>query len=226
MQPDRSDADLPLFDFSLNRFGLKLVYMLLSLPLGCAYFVFIVAGMSVGIGTAIIWIGIPIIALVLIACRGLGDFERWLSSVLLGVDIPGPARETEPDDTLWRKLKRVLASGSTWRRMLFLALKFPFGVLAFTTTVTLIAVSVGLMATPLLYPYLDIRVLNFDFATWRIATFEDSLLAALLGVLLAGASFLVIDGIAGAWGQFSAYMLRTEEWQPRSKEPQQVVTID
>ena len=44
-------------------------YLLLSFPLGIAYFVFLVTGLSVGFGLVVIWVGVPILALVL-AGRG------------------------------------------------------------------------------------------------------------------------------------------------------------
>ena len=46
---------------------LNLIYLVLAFPLGTVYFVFLVTGISVGIGTAIIWIGIPILLAVFAA---------------------------------------------------------------------------------------------------------------------------------------------------------------
>ena len=37
------------------------LYLLLALPIGVVYFTFLVTAVSVGVGTAIIWIGIPVL---------------------------------------------------------------------------------------------------------------------------------------------------------------------
>ena len=41
----------------------NILYLLLSFPLGIAYFVFLVTGISLGFGLLIIWVGVPILAL-------------------------------------------------------------------------------------------------------------------------------------------------------------------
>ena len=38
---------------------LNIIYLLLSFPLGTAYFVFLVAGLLLGLNLLIIWVGIP-----------------------------------------------------------------------------------------------------------------------------------------------------------------------
>ena len=45
---------------------LNISYLLLGLPLGVAYFVILVAGISIGFGLLTIWVGIPILVLVLL----------------------------------------------------------------------------------------------------------------------------------------------------------------
>jgi hypothetical protein len=52
----------------------NLGYDLLAFPLGIAYFVFLVTGLSVGVGLVIIWVGVPILLGVVLAWRGLGAF--------------------------------------------------------------------------------------------------------------------------------------------------------
>src|SRR6266852_2116140 len=66
---------------------LIMCYLLLSFPLGLCYFVFLVCGISIGIGTLIIWIGVPILMLTILGCRYLAAFERELAMNWLNVDI-------------------------------------------------------------------------------------------------------------------------------------------
>jgi hypothetical protein len=46
---------------------LNIIYLLLAFPLGTAYFVFLVTGLSLGLGLLIIWIGIPILLFMIVA---------------------------------------------------------------------------------------------------------------------------------------------------------------
>lgn len=67
---------------------LSLVYCLFAFPLGLFYFIFLFTGTLLGISLIIIWIGIPIILLVMGAWWGFAIFERFLAIGLLGVKIP------------------------------------------------------------------------------------------------------------------------------------------
>ena len=66
---------------------LNVVFLLLGLPLGVAYFVFLVTGISVGFGLTVVWVGVPILALVLLGSWAMCRFERGLVNVLLKQDI-------------------------------------------------------------------------------------------------------------------------------------------
>ena len=55
-------------------------YVLLALPLGTAYFVFLATGMSVGLGTIVIWVGIPILLLVLAVSWAMAAINPMLTS--------------------------------------------------------------------------------------------------------------------------------------------------
>ncbi len=50
---------------------LNLLYLLLAFPLGLAYFVFLVTGLSLGFGLIITLAGIPILVLMLVAIWAL-----------------------------------------------------------------------------------------------------------------------------------------------------------
>ena len=60
---------------------LNLLYLLLSFPLGIAYFVFLITGLSLGAGLLVIFVGVPILIGVLFACQGLGAFERLMAGI-------------------------------------------------------------------------------------------------------------------------------------------------
>ena len=111
---------------------LNIVYLLLGLPLGIAYFVFLVTGISVGFSLVVIWVGVPILALVLLGSWAMCRFERVLANTLLKEDIPAMFREDHSRQSegggpslgaeerlfigAWRRLKSHLSSCHKPRR--------------------------------------------------------------------------------------------------------------
>ena len=90
--PERAPASEkdPIFaPFSDPQSYLNLLYLLLAFPLGIAYFVFVVTGLSLSVGLLIVWVGIPLLLGLLAASIGLASFERLLARQLLGVEIRG-----------------------------------------------------------------------------------------------------------------------------------------
>ena len=61
---------------------LNLLYLFIAFPLGLAYFIFLVTGLSVGISLVIIWVGLPILLFMLAAWWVLAIFERQLDDIL------------------------------------------------------------------------------------------------------------------------------------------------
>src|SRR3954468_22489681 len=66
----------------------NLLYLLLAFPLGLTYFLFLVVGLSLGLGLTIIWVGLPVLLLVLLGSRALSALERQLAIGLLGAEVP------------------------------------------------------------------------------------------------------------------------------------------
>ena len=64
----------------------------LNLPLGIAWFTIIVTGLSVGFGTLVTLIGIPVLLLLLLFSRVLSAVERARAGLLLDIDVPSPFR--------------------------------------------------------------------------------------------------------------------------------------
>ena len=84
---------------------LNLVYLVLAFPLGLAYFLFLVVGLTVGFALVLTLVGIPILLLMHLAAWVLMKLERWLAIRLLGVDIP-PMSPVDPQGPLWKKAHR------------------------------------------------------------------------------------------------------------------------
>ena len=53
----------------------NLLYLTLAMPLGLAYFVFLIVGLALGFGLTLIWIGLPLLALVFAATLQIATQE-------------------------------------------------------------------------------------------------------------------------------------------------------
>ena len=108
---------------------LNLLYLLAAFPLGLAYFVVLVVGLSVGAALAVVIIGLAILLATLAATRGMAAIERGTARALLGVPIAQPVdrRDLRP----LQRIGRWLRDPVTWKSLIFVALKFPLGVVTF-----------------------------------------------------------------------------------------------
>jgi hypothetical protein len=130
--------------------------MVLSFVLGIVYFVLLVAAIAVGVGTLIIWIGVPILALTMVAWRAAAGAERWRVWRMLGTDIaaprrPAPGRSTAPGDLL-RQLRTQATDPASWRDLLYLFLMFPIGIAELVLVTVGFSLSIGLLVMPIAGP--------------------------------------------------------------------------
>lgn len=180
---------------------LNLAYLLLAFPLGIAYFVFLVTGLSLAAGLLIIFVGVPILIGVFLACLGLGAFERVMARSMLHVSILPPPRPPRGPG-LFAKLKALFGDPITWKSLLYLFLKFPFGIAVFVVLVTAFSVSLALIAAPLTY-----HTMRMDFGLWQVDTRDEATVWCLIGVVLLLVSFHLVNGLAFLWGRFAQIML-------------------
>lgn len=128
------------------------VFLILSLPLGIFYFVITVTGISLGMGTLVIWIGLPILFITLLCIRGMAEIERRMVSSLLRMpqpyQLPG---QREPGRSFLRRFGNILRDPYTWTSMLYMFLKLPIGIISFTLAITLTTLSLALTLMPLAY---------------------------------------------------------------------------
>ena len=129
----------------------SLTHNLLGLPLGTAYFIWLVTGLATGLGLAITIIGIPLLTLVLAATRPLLMLERGLAHALLGSSLP-PVAVAPRGEGWFGRLKAYWTDGTTWRGIGYLLARFPVGVATFTVAVTTYSVALWCLAAPLLAP--------------------------------------------------------------------------
>ncbi|MDQ0788546.1 sensor histidine kinase [Streptomyces sp. B3I8] len=124
-------------------------YLMLSLPLSILMFTLAVTMLSLGAGLLVTFVGIPLLAATLVACRGFGTLERARARGLLGLDVaePEPLRPRERGVLAWTGA--VFRSGSSWRHLLYALLHLPWAVFAFAVAVSFWAYGWAMLTYPL-----------------------------------------------------------------------------
>lgn len=193
---------------------LNMLYLLMAFPLGLFYFVFLITGLSVGISTIIVWVGLLVLLGVLAAWYGLLVFERQLAISMLKETIPPMARQDQAQTGLWQKFVTTLKNPVTWKGLLYLLARFPIGIFCFVVLVSLLAVSASLIAAPFYYPYVAqlqpqvvMSINGVSYSRWLIDTPFEASLACLAGILAMLASMHAFNGLAWLSGRFARVML-------------------
>jgi signal transduction histidine kinase len=122
----------------------ELLYALIGLPLATVGFTFVVTALSVGVATAILIVGLPLIALMIMINRGFGMVYRGLGRGLLGVVVETPGIDRRRSGPLG-----YLTERTGWRATLFIVLQFPVAIVDFTVAVFLYAYAIGGLTYPL-----------------------------------------------------------------------------
>lgn len=211
---------------------LNTLYLCLSFPLGLGYFVFLIAGLSTGVATTVVWLGLLILWLVLMGWWQLAAFERNMTMKWLNVNIPPMSLFVDPRKTRWERLRARLANSVTWKSLLYLLMKFLFGILALNIVISMLSLVLcigilstvlGLLITPFVYIAIAItrRTLGVIFSQSpqmhinvqvRDANSQTISLKRILIICMTCCGFIfipfyVINAIAWAWGQFARVML-------------------
>ena len=179
---------------------LNLVYLLAAFPLGLAYFVVLVVGVSVGAALAVVIVGLGILVAMLVAWRGMAAIERGVARVLLGVQIARPV-----DRRGQRPLSRIagwLRDPVTWKSLVFVVLKFPLGIASFAAVASSGFISLVFLFAPLIVLITPVTVFG-----WIVEAPLAALPLTVLGVPATLLSLHLYNGLAWLWALFARVML-------------------
>ncbi len=181
----------------------NIFYLLLSFPLGLFYFIFLVIGLSLGVSLTIIWVGIPILIGVLMLSRVFANLERSLTNKFLNLDIPNVSIALQGN--LWQRARTLISNPATYAEMFYLFSKFVMGTLSFTLVISLLATSLGLMATPFFWDQWD-----WDMSIpgiWEVDSFSKAAATSVVGAILGVASLHFLNGLAWVYGEYTKGIL-------------------
>ncbi|WP_302081157.1 sensor domain-containing protein [Salinibaculum rarum] len=206
---DRSTSS-PVFGVVTDAQTYKnVLYLFLRFPLGVTYFTLLVTGFALGIGLAVILVGLLVFPLVLVGARYVGAFEALLVNRLLGFDIdyelPDPNAEPLTD-----YLKGVLTDARTYLIVVYLLATFPVGIFLFMLLTLAVSLPVASILAPVLYwlPFAqyEIRTVG-DAGTIVVDTFPEALTLSVVGFALALVSLHLCNVLAWGHGRATAAIL-------------------
>jgi signal transduction histidine kinase len=196
------------------------VYLLASMWVGLAWFVILVTGLSLGAGLLIVWVGVLVLALTLLAWRGGAWLERRWVKAMLGVAVPAPYRPL-PAGSLWRRARVLAGDPATWKDLAYLVLLFPLGLVWFVVTTTLWTFALGLLTAPLWYWTPSegglALLVNGERSYLVIDTLPEALLAAVVGAALVVAAAWAVRAMAAAHGALALALLGPSDNQLRAR---------
>lgn len=190
---------------------LNMLYLLAAFPLGLIYFIFIITGISLGLGLLITWFGILILLGVMYIWVGFAYFERKLSSSLLNIKIPYAYKREVKSKSFWEKLKKRVGDSNTWKDLAYLMIKFPLGIFSFVILVTFISITFGLIASPFIYYLYDIGIINglvCSGSNWCLLyNYPSVIFLGLVGIIMIFVSLALFNCIAYVSGLLARELL-------------------
>ena len=121
----------------------KILYLLVSFPLGLVYFVLLIPGIVVGIST-FFPIVVFMLPLIITAWMHLAAFERHMAIQWLHIAIPPMSYPSPIQMARWQRLQAQLTNPMTWKTLAYLLLKFPLGIFSLVITIVMLVLSVAI----------------------------------------------------------------------------------
>lgn len=178
---------------------LSMIYLMLSFPLGIFYFVFITAGFALGIGLIPVFIGIPLLYVLTISIRWLMRFERRLAAVFLGMNIGESTGIREKGVGIFIRFKDEFFNIELWKAVIYLNLKFFMGIMIFVLCISLVSLSLGLVAAPVIYQVLEYSLSMDAGLYFNIDGIQINGLLGLLGISASPEQEIMILMILGVF---------------------------
>jgi signal transduction histidine kinase len=127
----------------LRQLGVDTQYVLLGFPLGIISISLCLPFFFLGVGTAIIWIGVMILPATLIMARGFAALERARIRPVLHRDMPHPYYKKRKEGGFLRRVITPVTDGQAWLDLLHAVFRFIPSTIAFAFTVVWWAGALG-----------------------------------------------------------------------------------
>jgi len=188
------------------RAYLCLLYLLLALVTGIAYFTFATVGLSLSLGLAILIIGVPFFLAFIGITRVVALAEGRIVESLLGVRMPRRPPYRDRDTPFWQRVVEMLKDPRTWSTLLYLLLMLPLGIFYFTFAVVGIIVSLATFLAPIAVLLYHAGLVQID---GTVEAPHPALLPliSILGILLLTVTMHLARGLGYLHGQLARTLL-------------------
>lgn len=223
-----TDPLAPLADGARRFFGApfrlrtytNLLYLLLAFPLGLAYFIFLAVGLTAGFGLTIVWIGLPLLALVFAGSWAFATFERQAAILLLRAEVPPMLPPPSPvERTAWQRAGDFFSNPVTWKGMGFLLLKFPLGLVSFVSIVALLPLSGALLLAPLLWGMGLLQTGDIDGVVFQVDSIGAAWACAIVGLVMLFLSLNLLNVLAWIWRGTATVLLGSDRFGAAAPPP-------
>lgn len=208
--PAEKSALAKFFGVALDpRAYAALFYMVLAMATGIFYFTWVVTGLSLSAGFAILIIGIPFTILFFATVRALAFVEGKIVEAMLGVRMPRRPQAMATEGSMWQRIGAMFTDPRTWSTLFYMLLMLPLGIIYFCIFTIGTSFALGLIATPFVYMFSDddaIQFVNNGNQIWSAPIWSLPLLFA-CGVLLLFVMLHIARGIGNLHGQLAKKLL-------------------
>ncbi|BCK59035.1 sensor histidine kinase [Nocardia wallacei] len=192
-----------------------LVYLVVACVLGGVAAVWLFAGFGAGLYTSIFLLGIPLLALVLLAGRLWGRVYRAVGATLLDTPMPAPPDfAPRPGPLGW--LRSAFTDRTSWRALVFLIAEVALGLFAGYVVLVVVAMTVFTAISPI--PWAVFHPVNVDeqgrehhslaqFGDFYVDTWPRVLAMAAVGVIGCFLLPWLVRGVAWLHKQLSLALL-------------------
>src|SRR5882757_3253797 len=136
--------------YSDPRAYTSLFYMLLTLATGIVYFVFVVTGLSLSAGLAVLIVGFPFFLAFIGIARVISPGEGRLLEAITGERMSRRPVHPGPQAGIRARIAQMLKDPRTWTTLAYLLLMLPVGIFYFVVAITGISITGALVARPFL----------------------------------------------------------------------------
>ncbi|HEU5028016.1 MAG TPA: sensor domain-containing protein [Spirillospora sp.] len=194
------------------------LYLAVSFAFGLGWFVVLVAGLAVSLGTLIVWVGFPLLALLMVAWRFGARLERRLVRAVFGVAVPDPYRPRPESRNPFARLKAMAADPATWKDLVYLGLLFPLTLVEFVASVFAWALTGTLLFMPLIVLFGGGMEINLGWVTYWSGNPVEALPVSLAGLVVLAGALYVTRGMAVAHAAWARLMLGPNASQAENLE--------
>ena len=185
-----------------------LFYSVLALATGIFYFTWVITGVSLSAGLAVLIIGIPFAILFLGSVRVLSLVEGRIVEAMLGERMPRRPLYAARGKPVLERIKDMFIDPRTWSTLLYMVAMLPLGIVYFTVIVTALSVAISCILAPVLLGFgawdhwwIDSWEVSTSLHAWQLPIVFVS------GVILLFATLHLARGIGRMHGLFAKHLL-------------------